>query len=153
MVNEVYRTLGEAPKTKTEEEILDGCWLNGGMALIRAFIEAKAKDHGFENVKLSQPHVGYPRMDLTISFNSISQEKNADKVRVPHRERNLRSFERDILKAVGRLDKNLIHNRPQGEEIYTVPLSRDMVSPVARAIKLEMAEKIPTSAYIAQLKR
>lgn len=137
----------------TPEEMLDACPLNGGLALIRAFIEAKAKECGFKDIQVFQsPRANHPRVDIRISFNSEA-DKGCRNSRKQHQEQNVRRFEKLVLNITGGLDKNLQHGDADNREAYTVPLSKDYVAGFALKIKHEIAHTLPTSAYIAQLKR
>jgi hypothetical protein len=153
MHQEVYMTTGEKSEPRTQEEMLDACPLNGGIALIKAFIEAKAKECGFKDIQVFQPsYASHPRVDIRVIFNSEA-EKGCRNSREKTKEQNLRLFEQKVLAVTERLDKNLEHRGASNRESYTFSLSQDYVPSFALRIKNEIAHQLPTSAYIAQLKR
>lgn len=154
MQQEVYMALGGDPTTKpaTETERLDKDWLNGGLALIRAYTEATLKDHGFSDIKIyADPfNMNHKDLSLTIEFNTANV-KGCRNARHNSIVSGLKRFEDSMLDINGTLNRNLRKDTPTDEMRYTLPLDREFVPKIAGNIKKKLASQIPVSAYLAHL--
>lgn len=153
MPHEVYMSTGKPTEPLSEMEMLDRDWLNGGLALIRAFTKAAAENNGFTDVSVSHTPFNSRTpecLSLIINFSTAKIQgcRNARPKRI---DEGLSRFERDILDINGALDRNLRKKQSPDDIQYTMPLSRHTVPDVTAAIKEKMAQKLPVSAYIAQL--
>jgi len=138
------------PPTTSEEDFLDRDPLNGGLALIKAFVERTAKDCGFGDIEAH--HVpfrpgDYGNLDLTISFNVNA--KGCRNAKAQRETKALEKFEEAILAVTDRISKNLVKGHEK--ESYTVPLNRSTVPQIAHNIQKHLAPRMPTSSFLRYL--
>lgn len=153
MPHEVHMSTGEPTEPKSEMERLDRDWLNGGLALVRAFAQAVAEENGFSDVSVHHaPFNSRTAEDvsLIIRFNAANIKgcRNARPRRI---EDGLKRFEQEMLEINEAIDRNLRKGNKEDTIQYRLPLSRYSVSKVSSKIKERLATKLPVSAFLTHL--
>lgn len=129
-------------------------WLNGGLALIRAYTESVAAQYQFSDVRVSPaPYSGgnmnTQDVSLRISFNTESI-KGCRNVRDAKVNAALESFQKDMVEINGYLHR---HFYKDAEDVhYTLPLHKGSVTFTASKIKEKLAAGLPAESFIDYLK-
>lgn len=120
--------------------------LDQGLALIRAFMEAAAKDQGFTNIETKQiitPYIPvtspHERVDQCLSFQSPDIETEYD---IPALFESLIGLEHTLTGAFGSVHKVLTAADEENDHQYIVQMDRVTAMHAVAAIKRQLRSKI-----------